>query len=91
MAKSNRKRRVVRRSNACPSQKVLNARMRELWIDGYGLLPQGATDLQVSRTRVALKALVEDDAYWKGLHQLSIAKLAVNVLMTQLKGGIYAK
>jgi hypothetical protein len=65
--------------------------MRELWIDGYGLLPQGATDLQVSRTRVALKALVEDDGYWKGLHELSVAKLTVNVIMTQLKAGKHAK
>lgn len=85
-----RRRSLKRRSNACPSQAVLNTRMRELWIDGYGLLPQGATDLQVSRTRIALRSLVEDDTYWAGLRSLSDAKQQVNKLMAELKGGRHA-
>lgn len=65
--------------------------MREIWIDGYGLFPGPLTPLQIERTRVALRSVVEDDSYWVALLELSTAKNHVSEIMTQLKGECYAK
>ena len=81
---STQKRKRIRRSNTV-SQATMNKRMREIWIDGYGLLPTGATPKQVTMTRNALRSLVDDGDYWDGLMKLSALKAEVNELMTVLK------
>jgi hypothetical protein len=79
------------RGNHTPSQAVISARMRELWIDGFGLLPTPFTVVQLDRTRKALADLVNDDLYWKSLTELSIQKQKVQRLIEQLKAPALAR
>jgi hypothetical protein len=77
-------RKRIRRSSAHPSQLVLNKRMREIWIDGFGLYPFGE-QLNPDMLRIALAKLVEDDHYWIDMKQLIDQKAKVKSLMEQMK------
>jgi hypothetical protein len=78
-----KRRRIVRRSSS-PSQAVLNRRMREIWIDGFGLHPFGE-QINPDMLRIALMELVSDDLYWIDMKQLIDQKQKVKSLMEQLK------
>ncbi len=80
-----RPRRNVKRSNKPPSQAVIDRRMREVWIDGFGLLPHSPTDAMLERLRLSLRKLADDDKYWRGLSELRSLKLQVTVLMECLR------
>ena len=67
------------------SQVVLEKRMRQIWIDGFGLIPQGATRENVLGIRIALGRLVADDAYWEGLCNLCDLRQSVDRLAQELK------
>ena len=73
-----------RRSNKGPSQKVLDQRVREIWVDGYGLLPS-VDGNHIESLRLALRKLVRDDAYWNGLKRLAQLKRMSSDLMNDIK------
>ena len=77
-------RRPRRRANGTPSLKVLIQRMREIWIDGFGLMPY-TSGIQADHIRRALIDLVDDDDYWIDLKQLIDQKEKVAALVKQLK------
>lgn len=61
--------------------------MREMYADGFGLLPHGVTHDQVTKTRLALAHLVDDDFYWEQLHELYDQKAKVTALIESIKLG----
>jgi len=75
---------IARRRNS--TQAVLTRRMREIWIDGFGMWPAPFTETQLIRTREAMRAVVEDQEYWDGLHRLGALKSEVGKLVKELKG-----
>lgn len=76
--------RRIKRSNRV-SQAVLNLRMREIWIDGYGLLPYPTPDISIDQLREALHELVCDQDYWSNLKVLAERKRDVAETMELLK------
>lgn len=77
------RKRTARRNRT--SQTTLNRRMREIWIDGFGLLPGYPTEKQVLQMREALRVLVADTAYWHDLISLVCLKQDVHELQEKLK------
>jgi len=82
-----KRKRVYRRRPWRRTQVVIDRRMREVFADGFGLLPYGATYKQVKATRLALTRLVDDDGYWQGLHELYEQKRKITALIESLKLG----
>ena len=66
-------------------QASVTARMREIWIDGYGLLPYPAEPGAINQIRRAMRELVADDRYWDGLEKLGWLKMQVQTMLTLLK------
>lgn len=86
MKKPERKRRwTARRRRVSHSQAAITSRMRELWSDGFGLMPGGLGESDVEKVREAMKELVRDGAYWNGLKQLVILKQRVYSLTNEIK------
>ena len=73
------------RRSKIPSQATLDKRMREIWIDGFGFLPQVPKELQIDRMREALRRVVEDDLYWTNLKKLIALKDDVSRMIERLK------
>jgi hypothetical protein len=67
------------------SQHTLNKRMREVWIDGFGLYPFSPDAKTIDRIRIAMKELVSDSSYWEGLKKLCNLKGEVGKLTEVLK------
>ena len=76
---------VRRRRSNTTSQAAIDRRMREIWIDGFGLLPTGASEIQVGKIRLSLRHLVDDDDYWDGLSKLAILNVGTRELIIALK------
>jgi hypothetical protein len=62
-------------------------RMREIWIDGFGLVPQGATEQQLQQTRNAMKALAADDDFWNDLRTLCSVRRTATAMMESMRSG----
>jgi hypothetical protein len=76
---------ITRRRQNKISQSTMDRRMREVFADGFGLLPGVPTELQINQMRTALQRLAEDDRYWKGMMQLSSLKLQIHTVVEILK------
>lgn len=59
--------------------------MREIWADGFGLLPNAPKEEDVIKVRNALRDLVHDGAYWNGLKRLCALKTEVTIMTNALK------
>ena len=76
----------TRRRHTTPaSQAMLNRRMREVWIDGYGILPNHGDESELRKLRTALRSVVDDDVYWKKMADLCACKRRVTDLMAEMK------
>lgn len=75
----------TRRRAPSSSHAAIYRRMREIWIDGFGLLPRGASLEEISHLRTALTKIAADEDYWNGLATLCALRRDANRLMEFLK------
>jgi hypothetical protein len=69
------------------SQETMDRRMREIWIDGFGLLPSPTGERELTLLRNALRKVVDDDEYWRGLNAISGYKRLIAEHMEEMKLG----
>jgi hypothetical protein len=67
------------------SQLIVNKRMREIWIDGFVIMPYGTAEPPPTMLREALRQVVNDDAYWVNLTKLREMKKSMDELSKSMK------
>ena len=79
------RRRARKNPGVNPSQAVLNQRMKEIWSDGYGIMPYSTAPGALPKLRAALRAVAEDDRYWEQMERLFALKRSLADLMSEMK------
>lgn len=82
---ASQKRRPRRRSNGTPSQRTVTKRMREMFSEGFQWHPLGLPTKDAQKVREAMRALVEDDAYWEAVARAAELKNQAREVLDAVK------
>lgn len=84
----NSRRRTRRSRDISASVPQIVRRFKEMLCDGFGLIPNPATDTMIRNLQKSFALIHRDQKFWNGLSDLSEAKRKVQIISVVLKGSI---